>query len=154
MDDRTPDRRFVAYLHATDETHGSGTERPRRTPVLRDFLTGAAEDPQEYPSAQSDPRRRDARCLAERRIQVAERFPAAARAGQGDAETRLDVGPSLVSARGGRGQCRAEVADGLGDITHFPGRDAEGLPGIRADIRAAVGCQHSLRHPRGVPRPG
>ena len=129
-----------------------GTERPRRTPELLDGLIGAAEDPQEDSPAQPDLRRRDARCLAERRIQVAECFLAAARPGQGDAETRLDVGLSLVSARGGRGQCRAEVADGLGDITHFPSRDAEGLPSIRADIRAAVGRQHAPCHPRGVPR--
>ena len=128
-----------------------GTERPRRAPELRDGLTGAAEDHQEVSAAQPDPRRRDARCHAERRIQVAERLLAAARAGQGDAETRLDVGPSLVPARGGRGQCHAEVADGLGNITHFPGRDTEGLPSIRADVRAAVGRQHALRHPRSVP---
>ena len=128
-----------------------GTERPRRTLVLRDGLTGAAEELQEVSAAQPDPSRRDARCHAERRIQVAERLLAAARIGQGDAETRLDVGPSLVSARGGRGQCRAEVADGLGDITHFPGRDAEGLPSVGTDVRVAAGREHALRHPRSVP---
>ena len=28
---------------------------------------------------------------------------------------------------------------------------AEGLPGIRADVRVAVGRQHALGHPRSVP---
>ena len=128
-----------------------GSERPRRAPEFRDGLSSAAEDPQEVCAAQPDPRRRDARCHAERRIQVAERLLAPARAGQGDAEARLDVGPSLVPARGGRGQCHAEVADGLGDITHFPRRDAKGLPSVRADVRVTVGREHALRHPRSVP---